>query len=433
MFYKLLLQWAVQPITFPTDDINGGTSTDVPGDTLDGGTSDSVGGGTVVSMSASSGVRPVFAQQSFATSIAKYGKVRIEDADYAALTDDSVKADYLEALKNKPVSVKTSVGLITQAVSDTNEDDEVRIMLTVAFVRITESDYGTGFDGSVGGEDIIDVTDGSVMGTVDFVYDVGDLVYYSKDSNQVVNVIFEPKTYTRDEGISYYWPNRPFDGEKVFKGKVALDLQGAPIFELDGVTKVTLQGPALGATATEDTIVWNNRRELWETTFLPSIDDVIYDNYYSFNTEIPTTYSIGRVSDWYSQQIAYSGIPWRSIAPRPGTSAYAQERNCSDDELNIVLYDAFGEVTGEKGATLNEFLQVSKFKGAKSVEGSNIYYKDVINRDSGLLFSNADIDAYDTSPNKVAPGTSIATGLVCELIVPRFGNVTDEKVTGFCC
>ena len=222
------------------------------------------------------------------------------------------------------------------------EESEVYVVFTISFVKNASGDYGNVFDGTSEGDAIINVSSSLSFGEVYAAYELGDLLYYSKTSNQIINVIFQAKTYDRDQGIEWLWPNRPFDGEKVYNGKVALDLQGATVTDLDG-EEVTVGGAAVVASATDDTITWNSRRELWEVNYIPNVNDIIYDGQVDDLGQVPTLYQVGRVSDWYSQQIAFEGIPWRSFGPRPATSANAQDLNCFDDEMHVIVYDAYGE------------------------------------------------------------------------------------------
>ena len=88
----------------------------------------------------------------------------------------------------------------------------------------------------------------------------------------------------------------------------------------------------------------------------------------------------------------------------PSTTAFADARGVSGDELHI------GIVAGESDTALgnaDEILEVyaglSRFKNAKAVDGSNIYYKDYVNNNSnyirlnGELFTDADQTLSDNS------------------------------------
>jgi phage tail sheath protein FI len=76
----------------------------------------------------------------------------------------------------------------------------------------------------------------------------------------------------------------------------------------------------------------------------------------------------------------------------PGTSSYAASVQFTDpsfavnDELHIVIIDKDGKWTGVAGAVLEKFSGVSKASDAKNADGSNNYYKDVINSQSKYVW-----------------------------------------------
>ena len=274
--------------------------------------------------------------------------------------------------------------------------------------------------------DIVDINrDGQIIATADEVYVMGDFTFYSKSGNQIVNLNFEPKTYTRNEGMTWYWPNRPFDGEKVFDGKVAQDIAGGILIDENG-ENVTLQGPAKVVGAVGDIILWNDRTEQWVTDYQPKADDFVFDGTFTEGLENPIPYQVLRSSDWYSQQIAYEGIPWRQFADRPKTSANAQDLGIEDDEMHMIVYDATGDATGKKGSSIDQYLLCSKLRGAVTIEGSNNYYKDLINNTSRFLFSNLPLNTIKSgtlNDGRVDPDTSVSTGLKCAFLQPRYGAV----------
>jgi len=102
-----------------------------------------------------------------------------------------------------------------------------------------------------------------------------------------------------------------------------------------------------------------------------------------------TTYSSS--ADWFDQQqiTLNSGlkIKWNSIADKPGTSAYAEERNARFDELHVVVYDDSGKITGNSGSVLEKFTNLSKAKDAQYSAGSSSYWRKVIEVGSANLFA----------------------------------------------
>lgn len=70
----------------------------------------------------------------------------------------------------------------------------------------------------------------------------------------------------------------------------------------------------------------------------------------------------------------------------PGTSSYASSLNGSNDELHIVVVDEDGLWTGTPGTVIEKFAFVSKASDAKRSDGTNNYYKDVVNAQSKYIW-----------------------------------------------
>ena len=70
----------------------------------------------------------------------------------------------------------------------------------------------------------------------------------------------------------------------------------------------------------------------------------------------------------------------------PGTSTYATSVGGTNDELHIILIDEDGLWTGTKGSILEKFAFVSKANDAKKPDGTNNYYKQVINANSRYVY-----------------------------------------------
>ena len=70
----------------------------------------------------------------------------------------------------------------------------------------------------------------------------------------------------------------------------------------------------------------------------------------------------------------------------PGTSASVANAGGSDDELHIVVKDEDGLFTGTAGTILETFAHVSAASDAKKFDGSNNFYKDVINSQSRYIW-----------------------------------------------
>jgi len=217
------------------------------------------------------------------------------------------------------------------------------------------------------------------------VYNVSELFTYSFDeeNEELINVIVAPVTYTAEEGADFGWP-----------------------LNAVGSTKVRSGGPAdLG-----DVYFWNPVTNLWTLQFELDADDVVTDG--------TNVYRVYAAEDWYTSQEAFSGIPWYRFASRPGTTQAAFDRGCTNDEMNIIIYDADGNLTGTKGNTLEQYFGVSKLANATSPEGEKNYYVDVINNSSAYLFANKPVDGHDDKLNELRSGvgTPIASDIHCEYI-----------------
>jgi hypothetical protein len=110
------------------------------------------------------------------------------------------------------------------------------------------------------------------------------------------------------------------------------------------------------------------------------------------------------VLDWYDQQtlnLTNTSIFWRSIAPKPGTSQYAEERNAKSDEIHIVVIDDTGSVTGIQGNLLEKHIGLSKASDAISAVNSpqRIWWKDYVAQFSNYLYAGDD-PSDDANPNE---------------------------------
>ncbi len=96
--------------------------------------------------------------------------------------------------------------------------------------------------------------------------------------------------------------------------------------------------------------------------------------------------------DWYNDQtidLVNSGsIYWSSLAPKPGTSQWATERNAKGDEINIAIFDDLGTVTGIKGSLLEKHTGLSKASDAVSAVNApqKIWWKAYLAQNSNFIY-----------------------------------------------
>lgn len=94
--------------------------------------------------------------------------------------------------------------------------------------------------------------------------------------------------------------------------------------------------------------------------------------------------------DWFSQQnitLTNSNIQWNNLAPRPGTSAFAEPRGSRFDEVHVVVIDDLGTITGNAGTILEKHLGLSKATDAEFSAGSTSYWRKYIAAGSANIFA----------------------------------------------
>ena len=71
----------------------------------------------------------------------------------------------------------------------------------------------------------------------------------------------------------------------------------------------------------------------------------------------------------------------------PGTSTHALQNGITNDEVHIVVLDnQTGDFSGQAGAVLEKYSFLSKLADAKKTDGSNNYYKNVVNSQSKYVW-----------------------------------------------
>ena len=180
--------------------------------------------------------------------------------------------------------------------------------------------------------------------------------------------------------------------------KVAIIDKGADVtLSLDGALSTSTVGTQVQNTAgTKSGFIYqwdsvNNKVSLitsdtWDLT------DVVENGVTDLN--------ITAKSDWYDGQVAYGGVSWASIAPRPGTSPYVAERGGANDEMHVIVFDSTGVITGTPNTLLEKFTYLSKANDAKTQSGAVNYYPTVIqDRSQFVYWGSHENDAYDVSGN----------------------------------
>jgi len=145
--------------------------------------------------------------------------------------------------------------------------------------------------------------------------------------------------------------------------------------------EITILGSAIGGIAPNDNLVLT-ADTLRDDEITLQVDSLI------------SRAQIERVDDWYNSQtlgLDNSNILWSSIAPKPGTSNYADQRNGESDEMHIVVVDDSGALTGIRGNILEKHLFLSKATDAISQVNSpeKIWYKNYLANFSDYIYAGA--------------------------------------------
>ena len=95
--------------------------------------------------------------------------------------------------------------------------------------------------------------------------------------------------------------------------------------------------------------------------------------------------------DWFDNQtIAVNSnttISWSTLADRPGTSTYAEDKGARHDEVHVVVFDADGDVTGNAGTILEKHVALSKASDATYSAGATSYWRKYSAESSEYIFA----------------------------------------------
>ena len=108
-------------------------------------------------------------------------------------------------------------------------------------------------------------------------------------------------------------------------------------------------------------------------------------------------------SSWNATAIGSTGLTYKNIGPRPGTSAYASERHLSHDEVHVAVVD---EATN---TVLERMLYLSKLSDGKSPEGASTYWKDYVNEYSQYVYAGAALASAEITTAGEDPGATAAS------------------------
>jgi hypothetical protein len=108
-------------------------------------------------------------------------------------------------------------------------------------------------------------------------------------------------------------------------------------------------------------------------------------------------------SDWNAEAIGSTGLTFKAVGPRPGTSPWAAERYLSYDEVHLAVID-------ERDNTIVERLTyLSKISDAKSPEGNSTYWKAAVNEFSQYIYAGVELTSAEITTAGENPGGTAAS------------------------
>ena len=90
----------------------------------------------------------------------------------------------------------------------------------------------------------------------------------------------------------------------------------------------------------------------------------------------------------------------------PGTSAYAESRGGSGDELHVVVVDEDGDISGIKDTVVERFPFVSRASDARREDGETQYYKSAVNNQSNWIWWGQHDTTLGLTAQQAAPATT---------------------------
>ena len=135
----------------------------------------------------------------------------------------------------------------------------------------------------------------------------------------------------------------------------------------------------------------------------------------------------------YIQNGKQVNISFEALFDRaPGTSNYVLSKNGNvaiNDEVNVVVVDAAGDISGRAGTVLEKFAHVSLASDAKDENGNSNYIKDVIRNNGKYIYATGQWDQIATGwESATATSTTVLSGAPEGLSVRLAGGVGDNAV-----
>ena len=156
-------------------------------------------------------------------------------------------------------------------------------------------------------------------------------------------------------------------------------------------------GLSVGGTYTDDAAVGHEVVEVVDANTVRIIQGTSAPTPASGDTSVAFSNS-----QWNSTGIGSTGLTFKEVGPRPGTSAFASERFINHDEVHIAVVDTSTNTIVERQ------LYLSKLLDGKSAEGASTYWQSYINEYSNFIYAGVLTSAEFTTLGE-DPGASSAS------------------------
>ena len=180
----------------------------------------------------------------------------------------------------------------------------------------------------------------------------------------------------------------------------------------------TAHGLSAGGTYTDDAAVGHEVYEVVDANTFTIIQGSAAPTAAAGDTATAYTASM-----WNARTIGNTGLTFKAIAPRPGTSAFASERFLSFDEVHVAVVDTATNTIVERMTYL------SKLSDGKSPEGNSTYWKDYVNEFSGYIYAGSALTAAelttageDSGAAAASYGATAAAPLELARVLPTAGG-----------
>ena len=323
------------------------------------------------------------------------GEITVKFVSHVSAAGTEYKLDYTES---GPYEFKINTALTVGGATGS---------ATTTAIAVTRGFVGSTAGSHVDGEDIraynrvgatsLDQAGGQSVGTAVTGFFVADTTGINTTSHYLLinNELFDPIEVYGDNFVAIGTDTTAAADNR---GKVgtttATHIDGSTVTILTynsttgvGTTVGTLNG-SIDDTVTD--INLNVSQSDINTNDIISIDN----EFIQLTGDISVTSSLTPTGskNWYDEQnlgLDNSTISWKSLAPKPKTSEFAESRGTRNDEIHVVIVDDDGKASGTPGSILEKHVGLSKALNATRSSRSGIYYKDYIRDGSSYIYVGA--------------------------------------------